>query len=196
MGEELDTLEEQVRAYETAVGRQLVVPGNLPQVPALPGNQPEGPQPAPPAHRFRIHAADVQLTFNKSAWRLQELDTDEWFRKCGVGLVKRFQVWGVEEVQQNFQEKIIHISLTLEESSHAADGARRAPPSEERWPACVPSFGIRDPVLAEVFISTHSSLSTKAWIALVQRLSLSTGSFRMSSPGGCEQGRCFIVFSF
>ena len=102
-----------------------MVPGSLPQVPPLPGNQ-RPPDLTPRAQRFRIHAADVQLTFNKLGWRSQHQSTDEWFRMCGVELVRRFQAWGLEEVQQNFQEKIVHISLTLEESTQAAE--KRASP--------------------------------------------------------------------
>ena len=70
-GEELQLLEDTVQQYESAVGRAL----NFSDAPEPSASEPsaaalpvrEGPEGASPA--FRIHGADVQLTFNKTSWR-------------------------------------------------------------------------------------------------------------------------------
>ena len=78
-----------------------------------------------PFARFRVHAADVQLTFNKSDWRCQEQTTEAWFAEAGVRLVEHFQTWALEQLPRKFRERIVHTSLTMEESCHASGGVKR-----------------------------------------------------------------------
>lgn len=105
--DELRTLEEQVAFYEQAVGRPL-------QCGVARSTKP-----------FRVHGADAQLTFNKLGRRSQNQTTEEWFAAEGVVQVAEFRRWGTELVQQKFQERILHISLTLEESTHAGGDVKR-----------------------------------------------------------------------
>ena len=118
-----------MKQYETAVGKALDFSdaAEAPAVAALPVHEePSQPaQPSQPSQPFRIHGADVQLTFNKSSWRSQTQTTADWFASQGVRLVASFQTWALETLKQKFQEPILHVSLTLEESCHAAGGARR-----------------------------------------------------------------------
>ncbi|CAE7542022.1 unnamed protein product [Symbiodinium natans] len=127
-GEELQLLEDTVQQYESAVGRAL----NFSDAPEPSASEPsaaalpvrEGPEGASPA--FRIHGADVQLTFNKTSWRAPfEQCTETWFSSGGTLLVAQFQEWAMEILPPKFREPNKHISLTLEESCRAAEGTSR-----------------------------------------------------------------------
>ena len=134
-GDELQILEDTVRQYETAVGRALNFEG------AQAGEQPAGSasmpvEPSQPSaffqvqsqsggRSFRIHGQDLQLTFNHGPWRAQNQNAEDWFASQGVHLVARFQTWALEELPQKFRETILHMSLTLEESLHAAGDSKR-----------------------------------------------------------------------
>ena len=113
-GEELENLEEAVRQYEQATGGALPVP-----VAPLPNRVQE------PRQRFRVHGADVQLTFNEKSWIADGEDVDAWFQQAGVRLVARFQGWALEQFPRKFQERVLHTSLTLEQSCRASDGQSR-----------------------------------------------------------------------
>lgn len=116
-GDELQILEDTVRQYETAVGRALNFEGaQAGEQPAGSASMPEEPsQPSASfqvqsqsgGRSFRIHGQDLQLTFNHGPWRVQ------------------FQTWALEELPQKFRETILHMSLTLEESLHAAGDSKR-----------------------------------------------------------------------
>ena len=122
--EELQILNDAVSFYDRVVGRSLEV-----------GVHPEPEQPASaPAvvleaqgssWSLRLHGQDVQLTFNHGPWRSRSASTDEWFASEGTLLVGRFQHWALESLPNKFRETMLHISLTLEESCHAAENAKR-----------------------------------------------------------------------
>lgn len=126
-GPELAILAENVEKYEKAVGKRLDV-GALPAVPPLPvrGQQADQQAQQPRSNSaFRIHGADVQLTFNHAEWRSQDQETEAWFAQHGLHLVARFQTWALEVLPTKFQTTIQHTSLTLEESCHAAGDTKR-----------------------------------------------------------------------
>ena len=122
-GDELQILEETVQQYETATRRALdfsdVNVAPLPLAPLPPQPEPQD------AEGLRIHGADVQLTFNKAAWRSGGQEAETWFIESGTQLVARFQSWALEELPKKFREPIKHCSLTLEESGRAAGGVDR-----------------------------------------------------------------------
>ena len=68
----------------------------------------------------------MQLTFNNTAWRSQDMSTEAWFAAAGVRLVADFQIWALQVLPQRFREPIVHVYLTLEESCHAAEEVKRA----------------------------------------------------------------------
>ena len=113
-GQELESLEEAVRKYEEATGGALPVPA-----------QPSPELVREPRQRFRIHGSDVQLTFNKTSWIADGEGVDAWFQQAGVRLVGRFQGWALDEFPGKFQERVLHTSLTLEQSCRASDGQSR-----------------------------------------------------------------------
>ena len=124
-GEELQILNDAVSMYERTVGRSLEVG---------PRQEQEQPSAAAPAvvveaqgssGSLRLHGQDVQLTFNHGPWRSQTASTDDWFASEGVLLVGRFQRWALETLPERFRETMVHVSLTLEESCHAADNVKR-----------------------------------------------------------------------
>lgn len=65
---------------------------------------------------FRIHAADVQLTFNCKTWVPEGTTVAEWFEKGGVTLAGQFQHWALVTIRERFKEEVSHCSLTMEES--------------------------------------------------------------------------------
>ena len=93
--------------YERTVGRSLEV------------------QRLRPRSWWRPRAASQQLTFNHGPWRSQTASTDDWFASEGVLLVGRFQRWALEALPERFRETMVHVSLTLEESCHAAENVKR-----------------------------------------------------------------------
>lgn len=114
-GQELESLEEAVRQYEEATGGALPVP-----MQPFPNRVRE-----PPRQRFRVHGADVQLTFNETSWIADGEDVDAWFQQAGVRLAARFQGCALEEFPRKFRERVLHTSLTLEQSCRASDGQSR-----------------------------------------------------------------------
>ena len=129
-GEELQILEDTVRQYETAVGRALnfedaQAGASMPEEPSQPSASFQV-QSQSGGKSFRIHGQDLQLTFNHGPWRAQDQNAEDWFASSqGVRLVARFQTWALEELPQKFRETILHMSLTLEESLHAAGDSKR-----------------------------------------------------------------------
>jgi hypothetical protein len=69
---------------------------------------------------MRVHAADLQLTFNCSTWIAQNLSVEEWWPIGGVALAAAFQAWALGDFPSRFSEPVKHTSLTIEESLHAA----------------------------------------------------------------------------
>ena len=67
----------------------------------------------------------MQLTFNHGPWRSQSASTDDWLASEGVLRVYRFQRWAVEISPERFRETMLHVSLTLEASGHAAENVKR-----------------------------------------------------------------------
>lgn len=63
----------------------------------------------------RVHCCDVQLTFNH-AWVPQGSAVADWWSNAGLALAARFQLWASEEFPARFNEKLLHTSLTVEES--------------------------------------------------------------------------------
>lgn len=109
-GEELELLDAQVQLYEEATGVPLPILAPLPPVPPLPGSQP----------RFRVHASDLQLTFNKASWIAADIEVvEQWFRQDGCNLAFRFQTWALEDLPARFRESLKRVSLTMEESCHS-----------------------------------------------------------------------------
>ena len=113
-GEELEILLAEVQKYEDVTGVTLSAHAPAAAVPPLPSRS-----------QFRVHGADVQLTFNKASWIAEGEDIDNWFRQAGANLVSRFQTWALEDFPKKFRERILHTSLTLEESCQASGGQKR-----------------------------------------------------------------------
>ena len=95
---------------------------------------------------FRVHCADIQLTFNHpwipegqtaTGIALEPLvhfkqqacplyyptEVDEWWTVAGHVLVQRYLEWAMQTFPDRFQERILHTSLTIEESMHAVTPA-------------------------------------------------------------------------
>lgn len=68
------------------------------------------------APKFRVHAADAQLTFNNKNWVPEGSTLEAWWPVGGVALCNKFQTWASEEFPKRFKEKLRHTSLTMEES--------------------------------------------------------------------------------
>ena len=111
-------LEEQVVRYEEAVGRKF----EFPAIPPLPVNTQDN-QAQEQQRMFRIHAADIQLTYNGSWLPPNEL-ASSWFERQGVRLVAAFQTWTLDHLPTVVQQRLKHVSLTLEESLHSTLGTR------------------------------------------------------------------------
>jgi hypothetical protein len=69
--------------------------------------------------KFRVNAADVQLTFNCRTWVPTGQQIEEWFANAGTVLVSRFQSWALDVFPKNFPQKLLHTTLTMEESLQA-----------------------------------------------------------------------------
>ena len=71
---------------------------------------------------FRIHAADVQLTFNCKTWVPRGKTVAQWWASGGGDvLTKEFERWALVSLKERFSQPLVHCSLTVEESLHAAD---------------------------------------------------------------------------
>ena len=116
-GEELELLDAQVQLYQEATGVPLPIPAPLPPVPPLPTRPSKA---AGSQSRFRVHASDLQLTFNKASWIAADIAVvEQWFRQDGCNLAFRFQTWALEDLPARFRESLEHVSLTMEESCHS-----------------------------------------------------------------------------
>jgi hypothetical protein len=95
--EEVACLNTAIQEYELATGRLLELQNvpPVPNVPPMPVLQPRVAE-VPNVASFRIHAADIQLTFNHD-WVPAQLSIDDWFDTLGVELVADFQTWALNE---------------------------------------------------------------------------------------------------
>ena len=83
---------------------------------APPPLSPAPPQPDDVPAGFRIHAADIQLTFNCKSWVPAGQTVAEWWPISGTSLASSFLKWATVELPLRFREGIAHCSLTMEES--------------------------------------------------------------------------------
>jgi hypothetical protein len=116
--DEMVELQQVKEDYEQATGYTI---GNQPAAPppAPPASQPDpssGSQPSSSGQK-RVHAQDVQLTFNNASWIPAGLTADEWFRtQAAVILIDSFIEFGRTTFPSRFTEKLQHTTQTLEVS--------------------------------------------------------------------------------